>query len=254
MAKLYMWASFCFDLSLYLWVYASYIDYEGPLLAIFALVFMISLLLLALPSSYSIRGFKINPKKVEGLGYLKVVQLITFFLLMPILGRERLMITVSILVVCSILSWENQIKIYKQIKKQVSYGKIVNKMLSQTEKDMKNDALVGVAWRTMLPLLLWGLLEEDHTMINLLICLVIISLIISSIFKLYKNLNEHLDYPTIKGDFQRTLIRVMIATVILVVMGIVNPTNVVNYLIIGFIPSQFVNLVYRHTLGGIEEC
>src|SRR5699024_1258890 len=130
-AKLYMWASFCFDLSLYLWVYASYIDYEGPLLAIFALVFMISLLLLALPSSYSIRGFKINPKKVEGLGYLKVVQLITFFLLMPILGRERLMITVSILVVCCILRWENEITICKQLNKHVTYGKIIHTRLSK---------------------------------------------------------------------------------------------------------------------------
>lgn len=47
MAKLYKIASFCFDISLYLWIYVSYIAHEGPLPIILALIFFTSLFLLA---------------------------------------------------------------------------------------------------------------------------------------------------------------------------------------------------------------
>lgn len=78
MAKLYKIANFCFDISLYLWIYV--IDHEGPLPIILALIFFTSLFLLAFPSSYYRRGYQISFKRVEVLGYIKMFQLFVFLL------------------------------------------------------------------------------------------------------------------------------------------------------------------------------
>lgn len=248
MAKLYKMAGICFEIALYLWIYASYIDYEGPLLIIFALTFLISLFLLALPSGYYIRGFQITFKRVELLGYLKVLQLFIFFILMPAIGKEKIIITVLILIIISIINWINQIKIHQQIKDHGSLEKVVKNMHHQSEKEIKSDRQVGMAWKTILPFFLWGLLEENNIIINLLICLVILLIEARLIYKLYINLINKVESTSFKKDFFLTLSRVTIAFTILIVMAIVNPTNLFNFVIIGFISSQFVNLTYRHTL------
>lgn len=146
MAKLYRIASFCFDVSLYLRIYVSYIVHEGPLSIILNLIFFISLLLLAFPSSYYRRGYQISFKRVEVLGYIKMFQLFVFFIMMPALGKERITITLFILVITTILSWVNQIKIYKQIKELITFEKIVDKVLNQTVRAkelVKQHGIVG---------------------------------------------------------------------------------------------------------------
>lgn len=249
LAKLYMWAGVCFEISLYLWIYTGYIDYEGPLMPIIVLFFLISIILLALPSGYLIREcrFGIDFKRIDLLGYLKLLQLFVFFILMPALGKENIIFSVLIFGIISMLNGVNQLKIYKQIKEQITTRKLFDKMLYQTDKEVKNSALVGMAWKTLIPLLLWGLMG-DHVLINLMIFMVIIPINAGLIFKFYKNAIKQIDDPSFKNDFIRRLYGVSIAFVILLIMSIIDPTNIFNYFVIGFIPTQFVNLIFKHTL------
>lgn len=247
-----MWASVCFEISLYFWIYTSYIDYEGPLMTVIVLTFLISIILLALPSGYFIREwrFKISFKRVEFLGFLKLLQLFAFFILMPALGKENIIFLVLIFGVISILNWINQLKVYKQIKEQISIGRLLNKVLSQTDEEIKNSALISMGWKTIIPLFLWGLMGENNVLFNLLVFMVILLIEARLIYKFYINAAKQIDNKSFKKDFMRGLYRVIIAFAILIIMSIINPTNMFNYFVIGFIPIQFVNLIFRHTLNG----
>lgn len=86
--------------------------------------------------------------------------------MMPALGKEKIIITLFILVVTTILSWVNQIKVYKQIKELITFEKIVDKVVNQTVREKEHDALLGMAWKTLLPLFLWGLMAENNILIN----------------------------------------------------------------------------------------
>ena len=155
---------------------------------------------------------------------------------MPTIGKEKIIITVLILIIISIINWINQIKIHQQIKDHGSLEKVVKNMHNQSEKEIKSDRQVGMAWKTILPFFLWGLLEENNIIINLLICLVILLIEARLIYKLYINLIKKVESTSFKKDFFLTLSRVTIAFTILIVMAIVNPTNLFNFVIIGFIP------------------
>lgn len=76
---------------------------------------------------------------------------------MPAFRKSKILITICLLGIISIINWVNQIKIHRQISEEVSVKKAVNKIFQRTEKEKKDDAQVGMAWKTILPLFLWDL-------------------------------------------------------------------------------------------------
>lgn len=60
---------------------------------------------------------------------------------------------------------------------------------------------------------------------------------------------EHFpDNLMVKKDFKKTLIKVIGALSILLIMCIMLPTSFFNFVVIGYIPMQFIDLVHRQVL------
>lgn len=243
LAILYIFAAVCFDISFYSWIFASYNNYEGPLYLVIGFTLLISLLILGFPSRLYIRGF--NYTLIDILDYIKIIQLFIIFVVMPSFRDDGFLILLIMLILITLANWIFQLRIFRHLT-HTSFVEMADIIKIQPEKKIKNKHLIRKALIIILPLFLW-LLVDEFKMLLLFIWIVIILLEFVLINNLYQNFLKQFNDQTSKSDFSKTTVKVLIAFSILIFMSIYHPESIFNFLMMGFIPAQFVNLIHRST-------
>lgn len=245
MARLYKHSNIIFEIMLYLLVTGSYFNWDNIMLFFFVLSMITSILVSGFPSAYYQVGYCISKRRTDIDGLCKVTQLFIILWFMPLLGIERIGVGIVLLAGITIGGIFNRIIIYKQIiMENIKFYDLVHKMKNQKAEDKKKEDLLDIAWKTVLPFFLLGLLDNNRTISLIVFCIILLSeyMILK---KLYLKLIAYSSNENIKRDFYYSLIKAMIYMVFLIVISISDPMSLLSFVLVGFYTAEFVNLIHR---------
>lgn len=240
MSTLFLVSNFIYEMSIYLLVLSSYFDKEANL-PILLIMMVISLLLSAIPSTLYKLNYRIDKKITNSDGFLKLLQFFTIFVIMPFLGRERVMISIIILIVVSITGIPNRILIFNQLKEEnIKLFEMNNRIVVDEEVNKDLAGLTKLAWRTLFPFLLLGLYNNRVESLYYIIPIIVLleSVVILHLYRELSKLRKSLTKPFL------ILVLKSIGFLILLFTSIVlDKSGMLKYFIVGAFSVLYVDFV-----------
>lgn len=245
-SRLYLYANIIYEMSLYLLILGSYLNWEGVTLFLLTILMIISVLITGAPSTYHFLNYEISESKTNLDGYFKFGQIFILLGLFPELSEKYIPFAIFLLIIISLVGIKNRSAIYKQIKHEnIESRDFFRRINEDTSKNKELEELLGIAWRTILPLFLLGFLEIRNIGIAIFVVILVLFLEVLILRKFYFKLVLFTSNKDFKKDFIHLLARSFLILVFLLTMSLLDSESFFNYILMGFYTTQFLDFVHR---------
>lgn len=249
MAKLNTIANIIYEISLYTLVIGSYQNYHNLFLFLVFIMVMGTLFITGFPSAYQRMGYQVSTKRVDVDALLKVLQLFIVLGITPLIGMDKIQVSLLLLMTISILNIHNQWVLTSQIEKENITIRNISDLEKRPETKEQND-VIKRAWQLVIPFFLLGLLNQTTMWENLMVIGLICIIEAILLRRLYVVLISYSPNPNMRKEFFYSTLKFIFFMVLLGMVTVIQPSSLFTFIITGMVLAEFVNLVRKQEMDG----